>query len=288
MILRMLFFLFAFMPFTPSLQAGWLDNITGYFRSAPPSTPPKIKVLIVHDQPGVVLEVKGKYKILDPHAKEHISTRFVGKRKFIQAVRDGIKWGEEFPGVHQLKIVPDEKTTTTLIDGIEYRGAIYVYDVDGAISIVNETYIEDYLTSILALRYRDPQPEEALATIAIAARTTAYYQAENPKSEFWAADGRQVGFQGFVTTRQPSGIERAIRATRYMVMSRSSGKKGQINPFIADWKQPGQSKSAVQAIVSQIGLNQVDEMAKQGEHAAQILAKAFPGIKIELIHYVSD
>lgn len=286
MIFRMLFLLLAFIPLTMPLQAGWLDSITGYFTKAAPAAPPKIKVLIVHDQPGVVLEVKGKYKIFDPYTKDHLTTRFVGKRKFIQAVRDGIKWGEEFPGIHQLVIVPDDKNTTTIVDGIEYRGSIYVYDVDGTISVVNETFIEDYLASTLALRYREPMSDEALAAIVIAARTTAYYQAENPKSEFWSADGRQVDYQGYAATRQQSGIEQAISATRYMVMSSMSARFGEAVPFIADWKKDGQPKSAAQAVVSQISLAQVSELAQKGEHAAQILAKAFPGTKIELIHYL--
>lgn len=286
MIFRMLFLLLAFMPLTTSLQAGWLDNITSYFQKDKPLSPPKIKVLIVHDQPGVVLEVKGKYKIFDPHTKDHLTTRFVGKRRFIQAMRDGIKWGEEFPGVHQIVIVPDDKFTTTIVDGIEYRGSIYVYDVDGSISVVNETFIEDYLTSTLPLQYRDYMPEEALAAIAIAARTTAYYQSENPKSEFWAADGRQVNYQGVSPNINQSPMGRAITTTRYMVMSNTSARFGEALPFIADWKQPNQQKTAAQAIVSQISLTQVNDLAKQGEHAAQILTKAFPGTKIELIHYL--
>lgn len=286
MILRFLFLLLALMPVSASLQAGWLDTISSYFQKSGPTAPPKIKVLIVHDQPGAVLEVKGKYKIFDPHTKEHITTRFVGKRNFVQALRDGIKWGEEFPGIHQLVIVPDDKNTMTIIDGIEYPGSIYVYDVDGAISIVNETFIEDYLTSILAARYRDPLPEEARAAIAIAARTTAYYQAENPKSDFWAADGRQVDYKGLSSASDHNSMHRAITATRYMIMSSTSARFGEAIPFIADWKQSGQAKTAAQAQVSQLTLGQVNELAQQGEHAAQILGKAFPGTKIELIHYL--
>lgn len=282
MILRTLTAIMALMPFASGLQAGWFDNITSYFQQTR-SKPPSVKVLIVHDQPGAMLEVKGKYKIYDPHTKEHISTRFVGKRKYIQAVRDGIKWGEEFPGVHQLLIIPDERTTTTLIDGVEYRGPVYVYDVDGAISIVNETGIEDYLSATLPQAYRDPLPDEALAAIAIAARTSAYYQAENPKSKYWDADGRKIGYQGYTATRQPSSMERAIRTTRYMVMTEASAKDGEVGAFIVDWKLSGQPKSAVQAVTSQITLGQVEEMAKQGEHAAQILSKAFPGTRIVLI-----
>lgn len=286
MMLRILFCLIAFMPFTASLQAGWFDTVSGYFQKSKPVPPPMIKVLVVHDRPGVVLEVKGKYKIFDPHTKEHISTRFVGKRQYIQALRDGIKWGEEFPGVHQLVIIPDDRFTTTIIDDVEYKGSIYVYDVDGTISVVNLSFIEDYLATLIASQFREPMPEEALAAVIIAARTTAYYEAENPKTDFWNTDGRDIKSQGVAAAKLQSNVDRTLQATRYMVMTSPPSQNGQISPFIADWKEPGKPKSAAQAVVSQLTLSQVKEMAQKGEHAAQILSKAFPNTKIELIHYL--
>jgi len=281
----MLFFLLALMPLNAQLQASWLDSFANYFRKSAPATPPTIKVLIVHDRPGVVVEVKGKYKIYDPHSGSHISTRYVGKRKFIQAVRDGIKWGEEFPGVHQLLIVPDEKETTSVVDGIEYKGLIYVYDIGGAISVVNQIPIEEYLSSILIAQYRQPLPEELLNAIAIAARTAAYYRSDSPKSEYWSVDGRQVGYYGYAAARQTNAMEKAIRDTRYMVMSHAAPNEDRIRPFSAEWKQPSQNKGME---FSQISLQEAENMADNGAHAAQILARAFPGVKIELIHYASD
>lgn len=287
MIFRILFCLFALLPLTASLQAGWFDTVTSYFQKSKPASPPMIKVLVVHDKPGVMLEVRGKYKIFDPHTKEHISTRFVGKRNYIQALRDGIKWGEEFPGVHQLVIIPDDRSTTTIIDGVEYKGSsVYVYDVDGMISIVNLAFIEDYLSSFIAAHYTEPMPEEALAAVIIAARTTAYYEAENPRTDFWSTDGRKTKEEVASNAKLQNNIDRVLLATRYMVMTSTPAQNGQITPFIADWKEPGKPKSAAQAVVSQITLAQAKEMAQKGDHAAQILSKAFPNTKIELIHYL--
>lgn len=289
MVLRILLLLCALGPLSIPVQAGLWDSITSYFRKPAPAEPPAIKVLVVHDQPGVVLEVKGKYKIFDPHTNEYISTRFAGKRKFIQAVRDGIKWGEEFPGVYQLMIVPDEKGTTTIVDGIEYPGPIYVYDIGGTISVVNQVKIENYLSSILAQRYRNQQfHDETLAAIAIAARTAAYFRAENPKSQYWSVDSSQVGYQGYAAVEESSPIEKAIRATRYMVMSRSAPSEEQIVPLLAEWSQGEKTNGLNQAVYSQMTLAEANEMAKKGLNAAQILEKAFPGVHIELIHYPSE
>lgn len=286
MLLRILFVLLAFGPMAAPLDAGWFDSITSYFRKPGPAKPPKIRVLIVHDQQGVVVEVKGKYKIYDPHNGEHISTRFVGKRKFMQAVRDGIKWGEEFPGLYQLMIVPDETSTTTLVDGIEYRGPIYIYDIGGTISVVNEVSIEDFLSSTLAQGYRQKMPEELLAAIVIAARTNAYFAAANPKNQYWSVDARPANYQGYAVVDPASEIEKAILDTRYMVMSNSAPGEEQINAFPAEWKNDATNYG--QQYVSKITLDQAAQMARQGEHAAQILTKAFPGVKIELIHYPSE
>lgn len=283
MLLRILFVLLALGPLTPSADAGWFDNLTSYFSKSGVAKPPKIRVLIVNDQQGVVIEVKGKYKIYDPHTGDHISTRFVGKRKFMQAVRDGLKWGEEFPGLYQLLIVPDEKTTTTIVDGIEYRGPIFVYDIGGTISVINEVSIEDFLSSTLVQNYSKKMPEELLAAIVIAARTNAYDAAAHPKNPYWSVDSRSVDYKGYAVVDPKSDVEKAIINTRYMVMSNSASDEGQVNAFPAEWKIDAADPS--QPNVSKITLEEAGEMAKKGEHAAQILKEAFPGVKVELIHY---
>lgn len=283
MALRILYLILALGTINTSAHAGWFDTLTSFFKKPMPAKPPTIKVLIVHDKTGVVLEVKGKYKIFDPHTGDHIGSRFKGKRKFIQAVQDGIKWGEEFPGIHQILIVPDEAGVTTIVDGIEYHGPVYVYDIGGTISIVNQIYIEDYLSSILAQRFPESLDRETLAAAAIAARTSAYYSAENPKSPYWSIDAQQSGYQGFAAINFSSPIEQAIKDTRFMIMSSYPINGSEITPFIAMWKEDGRYSGA--EVVSKISLAEADQIAKNGEHAAQILAKAFPGVKIELMHY---
>lgn len=268
MLIRFVMLALALMPFISSVEA------------VAPSTesPQLIRVLLVHDQPGAVIEVKGKYKIYDPRDFSHISSRYGGQRRYIQAVQDGIRWGEEFPGIYQLMIVPDNQFTTTIVDGIEYRGSIYVYDIGGTISVVNDVYVEDYIQSLLAPKYREMMPEETLAAIAIAARTAVYFQAHNPKNKYWDVDGRQAGYQGYAATNLNSPIERAIHATRYLIMTLPDSL-AQAAPFAAQWEpsnEPGKK--------AQISLAEAQAMAKNGAHAAQILSKAFPGTTLLLMH----
>lgn len=287
MVIRIILCLLALLPITASapIEAGWYDSLTSYFKRSGPTAPPKIRVLVVHDEVGVVLEVKGKYKILDPHTFEHISTRYTGKRKFIQAVRDGIKWGEEFPGVYQILIVPDEASTTTIVDGIEYKGPLYIYDIGGTISVVNEISIEDFLAATLSTKYRQNGPEEALNAAAIVARTAAYFRVENPKSQYWSLDGRQAGYLGYASVNPQSAIDKAIKATRYMVMSNPAANSGKTTPFLASWKPNTPTSINAQEVVGRITFTDAEGLASKGENASKILTRAFPGVKIDLIHY---
>ena len=285
MLVRFLACLLALFTFVAPAEAGWWDNMKGLFSKQEPPVPPKIRVLIAHDQDGAVIEVKGKYSLYDPKTDDHISTRFMGKRKFMQALVDGLKWDEEFPGVHQLWIVPNDGVTT-VVNGIEYHGSIYVYDVGGTISIVNEIGVEDYLKSLLAPQFRDPLPAEALAAVAIAARTNTYYQIEKPRSPFWSVDGRKIGYEGYAAVTDTTPIEQAIDSTRFMIMTQQSGTDEGATPFPAQWGSITGGKSASDPVVfSRISLFDAADMAGKGEHAAQILQKAFPEAKIVVMQY---
>ncbi len=71
-----------------------------------------------------------------------------------------------------------------------------------------------------------------------------------------------------------------------MVMSNSASGDNQINAFPAEWKNDPANYG--QPFISKITFSEADEMARQGEHAAQILMRAYPGVKIELIHYPTE
>lgn len=271
----------AFSAAVQPVEAGFFDTLKGYFWSEQ-SPPPAVKVLVMHDQPGALLEVKGKYKVYDPHNLDHLTSRLIGKRQYLQALNNGIKWGEEFPGVHQLMIVPDEASTIITIDGKPYRGSLYVYDIGGTISIVNEVPIEDYLMAILTPSFNDEMAPEALSAVAIAARTQAYYNSRYPKNKYWDVDARKVGFEG-VSTIRPGAVAQSIATTQNMVMSKTGVYEG-ISPFPAQWGSMTGGKSPTDdAVFARITLFDVEALAKRGENAAQILAKAYPNTTIMLL-----
>ncbi|PJD95964.1 MAG: hypothetical protein CK425_07410 [Parachlamydia sp.] len=284
-IMRYLLLLLASLSFSISAEAGLWDTLKEYIWKQNTTAPALINVLIIHDQPNVVLEVKGKYQLFDPNDHAHLSTRFLGKRKPIEAVSGGLKWGEEFPGIHQLQIIPDQPSGSIFVDGVEYPGSLLIYDIGGTISIVNQVPLEKYLEVILEPQFVDPLPEEALAAVAIIARTNTYYQIENPKNPYWTVEGSRVGYQGNVSTSSNSAMAKAIKTTRGMVLSRTGTYEGVLTPFAAQWGSISGGKSSGQqnSIFSRITLFEAEELARKGENAAHILGKGFPNTTIELI-----
>lgn len=237
--------------------------LTGMVYGIDRPAPPMIKVLIANNKPGILLEVRGKYKIFDPHTMEHISTRFVGKRKYLQALTNGLKWGEEFPGIFQLLIMPDDPRTTTLVDGVPYEGNLYIYDVGGMISIVNDVEIEKYLDSLLVAQNTENLSTEALGALAIVNRTQAYFQANHPKTKYWAVDGKKIGYKGYVDPSENVG--KALQTTKYMVLTEGD------QTFNAEWNE------------SKLPLNVANQLANEGQNAAEILKRAFPNTALKVM-----
>jgi stage II sporulation protein D len=271
------------------LKAEPFNDLNKNWNIKSQEAPPKIKVLIAHDQPNLLLEITDKYIILDPHLKTLISTRFKGKTQKIEAKRGGLKWGEEFPGVHQLAFVPGSSMTKIIVNNVPYSGNIYIYDIGGTISAVNEISIEEYLASIMVKITTQPMTDEALAALAIASRTLAYHQVKNPKSNFWDVDASQADFKGI--NNVPLALQIALKKTRFMVLSLNGKLSESAATFPTKWEatQTADSLKAARskALLAKISIAEANELASKGQNAAHILEKAFPQASIQLIHFES-
>jgi len=264
------------------IAGGIVDLLKSAFTKKEIVEPPSIRVLIAQDQPGIILEVNGKYKILDPRTNGNLGVSFLGKRRMLQAIPSGIRWGEEFPGVYQIAIIPEGSETSITVDGVEYKGMIYVYNVGGSINIVNKVSIEEYLSSALPSQYPDPLPHELLTAIAIVSRSQAYFQAANSRTPFWDVDAVQEGYRGLLSAHRYKAIDTAIDDTQYMVLDHiKKGEKAKA-PFSAFWwPQPG-AKMYKDRNYSVITFDDAILMAKKGANAPEILKVAFPETTIKL------
>ncbi len=285
MLMRLLFVILAIMPFGTKAQAGFWDSMVDTFTYSKPKAP-SIKVLVLHDVERASLEVKGKYTLVDPNTdndKEITLPRVLGKKRDIEPRHDGIKWGEAFPDYFQFKVVPGDPKTEIILNDKEFKGNLYVYNIGDSISVVNQTPIEQYVRALLTNNYEQYNLHpEALAAVTIAVRTNAYFQANNPKSKLYAVDGKKVGFDGMVDA-SPDVVE-AVKVTRYMILSKTGVYEKKATPFAAQFTLKDQPP-AKEAEVSKLSLEEINKLAQKGEHAAQILSKAFPNSQIVILEY---
>lgn len=279
--LRILLLILTLMPFCQT-EAGVWRKVRGDLGSHETCVGPTIRVLVGHNLEKVNLGVDGPYSLFDPNRNCYLSSRFVGKCRAMESLSDGLRWGESFPGIYQLKISPDQSSSMIQLDGVSYPGAMYVYDIHGMISLVNQAPLDDYVRSLLGSEELDALQPEVLAALVIVARTNAYYQSANPKTSFWAVDGEKEGYHGIVNDHPK--VDQAVAITRHMVMSRTGVYEGVSTPFPAQFG-PYTPILTKNLIVSQITLEEAEGMARNGSHAAQILAKAFPGTYIMLIPF---
>ncbi len=193
---------------------------------------PSIKVLIGENVEGALVEAKGPYRVIDPHTNKSLSHGSRLKRYYLEHKTDGLKWGEGYPGIFQIKIIPESEETSILVDGIQYKGALEVYSVDGQIHLVNDVPIEIYLKSFLCFQLAQSNiPKMALDALAIVARTDLYHKVIQNRRAFWHVDAKKVGYKGYATTRVKSDIDHAIESTQYLVMLHKN------RPFPTTWTE---------------------------------------------------
>lgn len=300
MMIRFLLFALVILPLG-SLQANMWTSVKSFLGFKEATPPPKIRILILDDVTEIDLETRGVYSLYDPNvddrvenvendrviednSKGYISSRFAGKRRPLTALTDGLKWGELFPGVYQLRVHPEEKDSAILVNGQRYLGDVYFYDIDKkteTLGAVNHVTIEEFLQSTLADVTEKVHPE-TMAALVIVARTNAYYLVLHPKTGFWDVDATKIGYRGDVAPRLIE-VTNALNQTRNMVLSSTGIYEGTVTPFPAEF---GFIKTPVpNARKSAITIEEANKMAEGGAHAAQILGRAFPNTVINLIPY---
>ena len=181
-----------------------------------------IKVLLFKDIEAANLEVRGGYKIFDPKTGNKISKGSMKKQYLLRPTLDGVTWGEAFPGIFQIALVPNEKEGCFLVNGIQYSGNLYIYQVGNKISLVNEVSIEDFAKSMLNPKVNKKMHPETLAAMAIIERTQAYYYALKNQNSFWHLDANDINYQGRAVCGRENGVDKAVELTHHLVMKSKS------------------------------------------------------------------
>lgn len=225
---------------------------------------PNIKVLLAKDANSSFMEVKGPYRVVRKDKGSTLSSGTIGKRFVVHALQDGLRWGEEYPDVYQISVIPTHPDSLIYVDGIQYKGAVSIYHVrNNRITVVNEVSIEDFLKSTLALQFDRPCDKEAMCALAIAARTEVYAKVLNGKSSNrpWEISAQEAGYFGWGVTQQKNGVEEAVDWTRFMVLESS---------------KTGTPQSV------HLARTKAEELASQGYDAKKILQSSFPAHKLSI------
>ena len=182
----------------------------------------------------------------------------------MHAIEEGLRWGEEYPGVPQFTIYPASRQTLFYVNGYQYKGAMSVYlDQNHQVTIINEVPIEDYLRSTLALKFDRVLSNEAMSAMTIAARTETYALALTGQAAKvpWDVKATDVGYFGNGVSLQKNGVEKNVNNTRFMVMETADGK-----PL-----------PQVRLIASK-----VEELAQAGQDAKRILRTCHPQMHLNV------
>lgn len=255
--------LLAICPVTTSLDAAKLPQMSKNLSARPEG--PKIRVLLEKDAKTTLIEARGKYSVIDQDTEEKLSSGSVGKRFIVHALRNGLRWGEEYPGSNRITIVPENSSTMMYVNGIQYKGAISVYhSQDNLVTVVNDIPLEDYLKSTLALNNLPSLTKEAAAACVIAARTNAFAHMKSYASSkrYWDVVGSEVGYYGYAVTAKNNALEDIIDLTRFIVLESQKGE------------------GMLQEVA--IAPEDAEQLAERGLDAKKILLATYPEGKIAL------
>ena len=198
-----------------------------------------LKVLTHEGLPGSLIEVKGGYQVKDPSTLKHMSSSYFKRRYYLSPTPEGLNWGRVYKGIHQLEIIPKHKSTSVLIDGIQYSGKVTGYDIAGKIYLVVETKVDDYVKSILSEQfgYRNLH-QTALEALAISMRTDLYHKIATSLNPYWDIKATDHGFHGSSLQMINSNAEAAVRATKDLIMLYHN------RPFPTTWSENCAGKTA--------------------------------------------
>lgn len=200
---------------------------------------PTVRVLLEHKSKGSLIEVSGRYLVVDPKTNKRLTSGVFGKRSAAKPGEEGLSWGEGFPGVFQFKIVPRATDKIFWVDGIQYKGVLYVYQIGESISLVNELEIEDYVAAIADANCEESTHQEAINAIAICARSDACYHARSKPQAFWHIFAKEVGFRGIGGVTEASKGYIAANLTRglYLIGPNADSPERLSGLFLSRWTQ---------------------------------------------------
>lgn len=202
-------------------------------------TSPVVKVLLERNVDGAFIDIQGKYKIYNPENGKVLRSGSSPKKAYVQASDRGVKWEEEFSGVYQIKIVPNDPEDTFLVNGTQYQGTLAIYNIHTQLQLVNEIPVEKLLMSLLPkkLLYTEYKPATYDA-IAIVERTNIYATIYKNTNPYWDFNKEDIGYEGLVAKKLHPTAYQGAYATKYLVLTYNH------IPFSTSWTENSAGSTA--------------------------------------------
>lgn len=235
-----------------------------------------VKVLVSKDLTGVLIEVKGNGKIFNMSKKKSIHNT-EAQRLWLTLDGDTFRWGDVDLDCDQIAFVPSNRETSFLIDGIQYKGAIYVFNLDGKMAIVNGLGIEEYLETVLTTKLKEPLVPAALDALTIVVRTNVVRKIQKLRKNLWHFDASKEGFKGFGILNENQEILASCQNTRSLILQ----PENQIEQLGFDIKINFSDIALVSNDKPVFTVNLAKDRAKYHQNAAKILKVMFPSCSIE-------
>lgn len=188
--------------------------------------PVTVRVILKKLAEDAHIEVKGRHMMYNPKTEQFLTSSSKKKKGKIYSHEQGLFWEDLLNGTTEIRIVPDEKNCSILVDGLQYKGWIEVYSIGGTINIINEVDAENFLKSTLSAKISTTLSKETLDAIAIAERTHLYYLIEKDGYASWQIEADKVSYQGLNFNR---AVYDAVDRTRDLLLHYKQ------KPFSATW-----------------------------------------------------
>jgi len=231
-----------------------------------------MKVLVASDQQSLLIEVPGAHNIYDPYTGKKLESAFARSSYQMVPTEDGVKWGQTFPGIYQIMLVPDSQYVPVVVNGIPYGGVVLFYQAENRLAVVNWVSLEDFVSSLLSTRLlpsRDAQ-KEALAVYAILARSLAYAKLLQHENQLWDCKAEDFGYQGRSSVRNDDAFVQAIQSSKDVIVTRD--QQGQ-DPY----SQP------IEEIFQRLPYQRLQELSERGQNAKDMLHRFYPDYLLRMI-----
>lgn len=259
------------MPFSPELQASSYPVYHGSMTKVlHMPEEPICKVLLLKEQKSIQVEINGAHNIYDPYTGKKLEASYLSSSYPMVPTVEGIKWGQDFPGVYQIVIIPDDETVGVTINGITYTGVVVFYQIEDRLSAINWISLDDMTSSLLSSNFlpRDAYQKEAVASYAIALRSIIYQQIASAENPYWDIKAEDCGYQGKTVVRVDSAFVEAMKATKKIVLADTSAQ-----PL---------TRKTIEALRQKLPSTEVEAMAKDGKDARIILRRFYPNTTLTI------